>query len=227
MQVRQLFDHTSSTYSYLLWDTESRQAALIDSVKEQVERDAKLIDELGLDLKYLLETHIHADHITGSSKLRDLYDATIVVHRKSDSHCADMLADHGEILFLDQEQIKILYTPGHTDTDISYLISGAVFSGDALLIRGSGRTDFQSGDAGMAYDSITNHLFTLPDNTALYPGHDYNGFTKSSIGEEKLFNPRLGNGKTREEYIAIMDGMELPKPKLIDKAVPGNMECGL
>jgi len=226
MQIRQLFDATSSTYSYLLWDTDTQQAALIDSVKEQVARDSKLIDELGLNLQYLLETHIHADHITGSGKLRQLYNAKIVVHRNSDCDCADILADHGDDLSLGEEHIKILYTPGHTNTDISYLVSGAIFTGDTLLIRGSGRTDFQSGDAGMAYDSIVNHIFTLPNSTVVYPGHDYNGFTESSIREEKILNPRLGNNKTRTEYIAIMNAMNLPKPKLIDEAVPSNIKCG-
>ncbi len=227
MKIRQLFDATSCTYSYLLWDSNTKQAALIDSVKEQVERDSKLIDELGLNLCYLLETHIHADHITGSGKLRKLYFAEIVIHKNSNSSCADILAEHEDIIFLGEEQIKVLYTPGHTNTDISYQICEAVFTGDTLLIRGSGRTDFQSGDAETAYDSITNNLFTLHDSTIVYPGHDYNGFTTSTIGEEKILNPRLGNGKTSTEYVAIMDGMDLPKPKLIDQAVPGNIKCGL
>lgn len=227
MQIRQLFDSTSSTYSYLLWDTKTKHAALIDSVKEQVERDTKLIKELGLDLKYLMETHIHADHITGSGQLREQFQAKVVVHRNSESQCADILVEHGENLLLGDESIQILHTPGHTNTDISYVIPGAVFTGDTLLIRGSGRTDFQSGNAGTAYESITQHLFTMDNDTIVYPGHDYNGLTQSTIGEEKTLNPRLGNGKTREEYIAIMDGMNLPKPKMIDKAVPGNMECGL
>jgi len=227
MQLRQLFDHQSSTYSYLLWDAKTKQAALIDSVKEQIERDAKLIQELGLNLQYLLETHIHADHITGSGILREKFLAKVLVHKNSQSDCADILAEHGDSISLGETKINLLHTPGHTNTDISYLIEGAVFTGDTLLIRGSGRTDFQSGNAGIAYDSITQYLFTLPDTTIVYPGHDYNGLTTSTIGEEKTLNPRLANGKTREEYIAIMDGMDLPKPKLIEQAVPGNMECGL
>lgn len=226
MQIRQLFDPKSSTYSYLLWDEQSREAAFIDSVKEQVERDRQLIEELKLNLKYLLETHIHADHITGAGDLRKHFGAQVLVHKNSDSQCADKLLNDGDIIRLNQESIKVLYTPGHTNTDISYVISGAVFTGDTLLIRGSGRTDFQSGNPGAAYDSITGKLFVLPDSTTVYPGHDYNGFTASTIGEEKQYNPRVGNGKTREEYIKIMDGMDLPKPKMIDQAVPGNLQCG-
>ncbi|MDX2507808.1 MAG: MBL fold metallo-hydrolase [Gammaproteobacteria bacterium] len=227
MQIRQLFDPQSSTYSYLLWDASTGEAALIDSVKEQVQRDTQIIRELGLDLRYLLETHIHADHITGAGELRKRFNARAMVHKSSDSKCADQLLEEGNSLVLGSENIKVLYTPGHTNTDISFLIDGAVFTGDTLLIRGSGRTDFQSGNASEAYDSITGKLFTLPDSTIVYPGHDYEGRTVSTIGEEKKYNPRLGEGKTREEYIEIMDNMDLPKPKMIDKAVPGNMECGL
>lgn len=226
MEIRQLFDPESSTYSYLLWDPASKEVALIDSVKEQVDRDEKLIRELGLKLKWLLETHIHADHITGAGELRARFDKQpkVAVHRASQSHCADRLLDDGDELKLGDESIQVLYTPGHTDTDISYRIDGAVFTGDTLLIRGSGRTDFQSGDAGKAYDSITGKLFTLPDATRVYPGHDYNGLTVSTIGEEKRTNPRLAKG--REAYIALMNAMDLPKPKRIDEAVPGNLRCG-
>ncbi len=226
MEIRQLFDPQSSTYSYLLWDPISKEAALIDSVKEQVGRDERLIHELGLKLKWLLETHIHADHITGAGDLRARFEnlPKVAVHRASQSACADRLLDDGDALKLGDERIEILYTPGHTDTDISYRIDGAVFTGDTLLIHGSGRTDFQSGDAGKAWDSITGKLFTLPDDTKVYPGHDYNGLTASTIGEEKRANPRLT--KSRDAYIALMNAMELPKPKHIDEAVPGNLRCG-
>ncbi len=227
MEIRQLFDPVSSTYSYLLWHVPSGEAALIDSVKEQVERDERLIRELGLNLKWLLETHIHADHITGAGELRERFDGQpkVAVHRNSQSHCADRLLDDGDELTLGDERIRVLHTPGHTDTDISYLVDGTVFTGDTLLIRGSGRTDFQSGDPGKAWDSITDKLFTLPDETLVYPGHDYNGLTVSTIGEEKRANPRLS--KDRDAYIALMNGMELPKPKRIDEAVPGNLRCGI
>ena len=227
MQIRQFFDPQSSTYSYLLWDAKTGEAALIDSVKEQVDRDTQIIRELNLNLRYLLETHIHADHITGAGELRKRFNARVMVHKNSGSQCADQLLDDEDTIMFGNEKIKVLYTPGHTNTDISYLIDGIVFTGDTLLIRGSGRTDFQSGNAGEAYDSITRKLFTLPDSTVIYPGHDYEGRTMSTIGEEKKYNPRLGNDKTREEYIKIMENMDLPKPKMIEKAVPGNMECGL
>lgn len=227
MELRQLYDPASSTYTYLLWDAQTREAALIDSVREQVERDSTLLRELDLHLKYLLETHIHADHITGAGELRKRFGAKAIVHRNSETDCADILVDGGEHLELGNNTIEVLYTPGHTNTDISFLIDGTVFTGDALLIRGSGRTDFQSGDAGAAYDSITEKLFTLTDDTLVYPAHDYHGHTVTSIREEKEFNPRLGNQATREEYVKLMNALVLDKPKLIDEAVPGNLACGL
>jgi sulfur dioxygenase len=228
MLIRQLFDPDTCTYTYLLWDQDSREAALIDSVLEQVDRDEKLVRELNLDLRWLLETHIHADHITGAGPLRDAFQghAQVAVHDASQSGCADILLHDGDVIKLGEQEIHVLYTPGHTDTDISYLSGRTVFTGDTLLIRGSGRTDFQSGDPGKAYDSITQKLFTLPDNTVVYPAHDYNGLSISTIGEEKAVNPRLGGGATREEYIKIMNDMDIPKPQRIDIAVPGNLKCG-
>ncbi len=227
MRIEQLFDPVTSTYSYLLWDEKTREAALIDSVKEQVARDSKLIKQLGLQLKYTLETHIHADHVTGSGLLRDEFSSQAAVHKNSESSCADILLSEGDSLQLGDENIDIIYTPGHTNTDISYRINGAVFTGDALLINGCGRTDFQSGDAHALYHSITEKLFTLDENTIVYPGHDYNGFTASTIGREKTFNPRLGNNKTEEEFVTIMDSLILDPPARIDIAVPGNLQCGL
>ena len=229
MKIKQLFDPATSTYTYLLWDADSGQAALIDSVKEQVDRDEKLIRELGLNLVWLLETHIHADHITGSGDLRrrSQQTAKVAVHSASGSLCADRLLQDGDEITLGEETIKVLYTPGHTDTDISFLVNGTVFTGDSLLIRGSGRTDFQAGDAGTSYDSITGKLFTLDDETKVYPGHDYQGRTVSTIAEEKKYNPRIGGGRSREEYISIMEGLKLAKPARIEEAVPGNMACGL
>jgi len=226
MNIKQLYDQETSTFTYLLWDSESNQAALIDSVKEQVKRDIAIIEEMQLNLIYLLETHIHADHITGSGILRDHFKAKVLVHKNSLSQCADQLLEHGDQVTLGNQKIDIRHTPGHTNTDISYVIDGAVFTGDTLLIRGSGRTDFQSGDAGDAYDSITQKLFTLDDETIVYPGHDYNGRMNSTIGEEKKYNPRIHTGVTREQYITIMNEMDLPKPKHIDIAVPGNLSCG-
>ena len=227
MRIEQLFDPVTSTYSYLLWDEKTRQAALIDSVKEQVARDIKLIKQLELQLKYTLETHIHADHVTGSGLLRDEFNSQAAVHKNSESSCADILLSDGDTLQLGDETIDILYTPGHTNTDITYRVDNMVFTGDALLINGCGRTDFQSGDAHALYHSITEKLFTLNDDTIVYPGHDYNGFTASTIGREKTFNPRLGNNKTEEEFVAIMNSLILDPPARIDIAVPGNLQCGL
>ena len=227
MRIEQLFDPATSTYSYLLWDEKTKQAALFDSVKEQVTRDIKLIKQLELQLKYTLETHIHADHVTGSGLLRDEFNSQAAVHKNSESSCADILLSDGDSLQLGEQTIDIIYTPGHTNTDISYRIDGAVFTGDALLINGCGRTDFQSGDAHALYHSITKKLFTLDEDTIVYPGHDYNGFTASTIGREKTFNPRLGNNKTEDEFVAIMDSLILDPPARIDIAVPGNLQCGL
>ena len=227
MESRQLFDAETSTYTYLVWDAKTREAALIDSVDTQIDRDLQLISELGLDLKYTLETHIHADHITASGKIRDKLGSKAVVHRNSGSDCADTLVVDGDSIVLGNQQIHILETPGHTDTCISYSIDGVVFTGDALLIRGCGRTDFQAGDAGTLYDSIHHKLFSLPDDTIVYPGHDYRGFCVSTIGEEKACNPRLGNNRPKQEFVDLMNSLELDPPKKIAEAVPGNLECGL
>ncbi len=227
MRIEQLFDPATSTYSYLLWDEKTKQAALIDSVKEQLTRDIKFIKQLGLELKYTLETHIHADHVTGSGLLRDEFNSQAAVHKNSESECADILLSDGDTLNLGEQSIDVIYTPGHTNTDISYRVEGVLFTGDALLINGCGRTDFQSGDAKVLYHSITQKMFTLDDDTIVYPGHDYNGFTSSTIGREKAFNPRLGNNKTEQEFVAIMDSLILEPPARIDVAVPGNLQCGL
>jgi glyoxylase-like metal-dependent hydrolase (beta-lactamase superfamily II) len=227
MKIRQLFDNSTSTYTYLLWDEASREAAIIDSVREQLERDSQLIGELELKLKYALETHVHADHITASGLLRERLGCKVGVHARVGSDCPDIKLNDQDRLHLGEQVLDVLYTPGHTDTDVCYLSDGAVFTGDILLIHGSGRTDFQSGDAARSYDSVTGRLFTLPEETLVYPGHDYKGFTCSTIGEEKRFNPRLGGGRSRAAYIRIMREMKLEKPKLIELAVPGNQACGL
>jgi glyoxylase-like metal-dependent hydrolase (beta-lactamase superfamily II) len=227
MELRQLFDPESSTYTYLLWDTISREAALIDPVQGQVMRDIRLIRELGLTLRYTLETHIHADHITGSGLLRRTLNSIVLVHENCGSKCADILLKDGDRIPLGSGKIDVIHTPGHTSCDISYSIPGIVFTGDALLIRGCGRTDFQSGDAGTLYDSITEQLFILPGDTIIYPGHDYNGRSYSSIAEEIAYNPRIGNGRTREEFISIMDSLQLAPPQRIHEALPSNLRCGL
>ena len=226
MELRQLFDPGSSTYSYLVWDHESHEAALIDPVEEQVDRDIRLLRELGLKLRYTLETHVHADHVTGSGILRNRLNSIVMVHENSHAKCADVLFRDGDMLPLGSSKIRVLSTPGHTDSDVSFMIPGAVFTGDALLIRGCGRTDFQSGDAGALFDSITQQLFTLPDSTIVYPGHDYQGRASSTIAEEKQHNPRLGTGITRKEFIAIMNQLKLDPPVRMHEALPSNLRCG-
>ena len=227
MESRQLFDPDSSTYTYLVWDKDSREAALIDPVQERVYRDITLIKELGLKLKYTLETHVHADHITGSGTLRQAFNSIVMVHENSRTKCADVLIKGGDFIPLGTSKIHVLYTPGHTDSDVSYLIPGAVFTGDSLLIRGCGRTDFQFGDAGTLYDSITQQLFTLPDDTTLYPGHDYEGRSFSSISEEISHNPRIGHNTGRAEFIEIMNTLKLDPPRRIHEALPSNLRCGM
>jgi glyoxylase-like metal-dependent hydrolase (beta-lactamase superfamily II) len=227
MKIRQLFDTETSSYTYLVWDEKTREAALIDSVDTQMERDLQLIRELNLDLKYTLETHIHADHITASGKIREQLGSRAVVHRNSQSVCADILVADGDTIKLGEQQIQVMETPGHTDTCVSYRIDGIVFTGDALLIRGCGRTDFQAGDPGMLYDSIHARLFSLPDETIVYPAHDYRGFRSSTIGEEKAHNPRLGNNRPKQAFVDLMNSLDLDPPKKIAEAVPGNLECGL
>ena len=227
LRVEQLFDRATSTYSYLLWDAKTRQAALIDSVKEQVTRDTVFIKQLGLELKYTMETHIHADHVTGSGLLRDEFKSQAAVHKNSNSDCADILLSDGDTLTLGDETITVIDTPGHTDTCISFHIDGTIFTGDALLINGCGRTDFQSGDSKTLYHSITKKLFSLDDDTIVYPGHDYSGFTASTIDFEKKHNHRLGDNKSEAEFMALMDALILDPPARIEVAVPGNLQCGL
>ena len=226
MLFRQLFDYESNTYTYLLADLKLQEAILVDPVLEQVERDLKLLQELKLNLLYCLETHIHADHITGSGKLRELTGCLGVVPENAHADCADWQIQDEEVLELGSIVIEAIATPGHTDSHMSYLVNGErVLSGDALFIRGCGRTDFQSGNAGMLYDSVTQKLFTLPDATLVYPAHDYRGHTVSTIGEEKHWNPRFA-GRDRDNFIEFMNNLDLPKPKKIMEAVPANKHCG-
>jgi len=227
MKIRQLFDYDTWTYTYLLWDEKTKEAAVIDTVLEQVERDMQHIEELGLKVKYLLETHIHADHITGAGPLRKRTGAEIVVHKNSESQCADILAVEGDSFKLGEQEIRVLHTPGHTNTDITYVIDGAIFTGDTLLVRDCGRTDFQLGSNEAMYDSLTNKLFTLPEDTMVFPAHDYKGFTQSTIGEERQYNVRAGSGKSYNDFETIMNNLNLPNPKRLDVSVPGNLKCGL
>ncbi len=226
MLFRQLFDPESSTYTYLIGDLETKTAILVDPVLEKVERDRTLLQELGLTLKYCLETHIHADHITGTAKLRSATGCLGIVPENAQAECADRLIKDGEILAMGSVKIEAITTPGHTDSHNAYLVNGThLLTGDSLLIRGCGRTDFQGGNPGMMYDSISQRLFTLPDTTLVYPGHDYRGQTVSTIGEEKRWNPRFV-GRNRDQFIQLMTNLNLPNPKKIRSAVPANQRCG-
>lgn len=226
MLFRQLFDQESSTYTYLIADRETLEAVLVDPVLEKVQRDYQLIQELGLKLKFCLETHVHADHVTGTGKLRELAGCQGIVPEKAQVACADRKIQDGDILSVGKVKIEAIASPGHTDCHFAYLVNGThLLTGDALFIRGCGRTDFQSGDAGTLYDSITKRFFTLADETLVYPGHDYRGHTVSTIGEEKRFNPRLA-GKNRLSFIELMNNLNLPNPVKMMEAIPANEQCG-
>ncbi|MDX1914961.1 MAG: MBL fold metallo-hydrolase [Methylophilus sp.] len=223
---RQLFDSESSTLTYLIVDDQSREAAFIDPVDRHVDDYMALAKALDLKLKYALETHVHADHITASGVLRQKLGLQTAVGQQCGAMSADIQLNHGDQLQLGLQTITVIATPGHTAGSVSFLWQDKVFTGDALLINGCGRTDFQSGDAGMLYDSITQRLFDLPEETLVYPGHDYNGKRVSSIAQEQISNQRLA-GKSRDEFIALMQQLNLPKPKMIDIAVPANRKCGV
>ena len=225
MIFRQLFDSESSTYTYLIGDPETQEAILVDPVIEQLSRDIQLLKELDLTLKFCLETHIHADHITGTGKLREITGCQGIVPNNANIDCADIFIKDGAIINLGKITVKGIETNGHTDSHMSYLINDSlILTGDALFIRGCGRTDFQSGNPGILYDSVTQKLFTLPDKTLVYPGHDYKGYTVSTIGEEKKWNPRFK--KDRPSFIQFMNSLNLPHPKKMMEAVPANQKCG-
>jgi glyoxylase-like metal-dependent hydrolase (beta-lactamase superfamily II) len=226
---RQLFEAETSTYTYLLADPSTREAVLIDPVRETIERDLELLRELGLTLVHSLETHVHADHVTASGLLRERVGSRSVVSAKGGAPCADLLVNAGDRVRFGERWLEVRETPGHTDGCLSYVLDdrSMVFTGDALLIRGTGRTDFQQGDPRRLYHSITTQLFTLPDAAQVYPGHDYRGLTSSTIGEEKQHNRRLGGGKTLDEFVAIMQNLKLAEPKKIAEAVPANLACGI
>lgn len=226
MLFRQLFDQQSSTYTYLIANPDTKEAALVDPVLEQVGRDRQLLHELDLTLKFCLETHIHADHITGTGQLRQLTGCLGIVPINAQASCADRQIEDEEILTLGNITIKALETLGHTDSHMAYLINQErVLTGDALFIRGCGRTDFQGGDPGLLYDAVTQKLFTLTDTTLVYPAHDYHGQTVSTIAEEKQFNPRFV-GRDRSSFMGFMNRLSLPNPKRMMEAVPANQGCG-
>lgn len=221
---RQLFDPSTWTYSYLLADPITRDAVIIDPVLEQVERDMSLITEMGVTLRYILETHVHADHVTGGGKLRERTGAQFVAGAANELDCADVLIADGSALVFGGEVIRAISTPGHTDGCTSYVWRNCLFTGDALLIDACGRTDFQQGSPDKLYDSLQK-LLAYPDETLVYPAHDYNGRHVSSIGQEKELNPYIV-GLDRESFTQKMSELNLPHPRLIDVAVPGNLKCG-
>lgn len=227
MLFKQLLDEESCTLTYLIADLATREAVFIDPVNFHLDMYLDLLKEYDLTLKYSLETHVHADHVTASGQLRKKLGVKTAVSSLCGASSADIQIQDGDsVEFGTEECIKVIATPGHTVGSISFLWRGRVFTGDALLIDGCGRTDFQGGDAGMLYDGITQRLFTLPDETIVYPGHDYKGRWISSIVQERTTNSRLA-GKTREQFIEIMENLHLPKPELIDMAVPKNRYCGI
>jgi glyoxylase-like metal-dependent hydrolase (beta-lactamase superfamily II)/rhodanese-related sulfurtransferase len=229
MLFRQLYDLESSTYTYLLADASSRNAVIIDPVLENVERDLGLVRDLGLSLRYALDTHVHADHVTALGTLRDKTGCQTVLAERAGVGIADVYVKDGDRLRFGRHGLEARETPGHTNGCVTYVLDdhSMAFTGDALLIRGSGRTDFQQGDARTLYGSVHEQIFSLPDSALLYPGHDYKGRTVTSVDEEKRLNPRLGGGRTADDFVAIMAKLQLAYPKKIDVALPANLACGV
>ena len=226
MIFRQLFESVSGTYSYLLASRRGGEALIIDPVLEKVDRYLQLMDELNLKLVKAVDTHLHADHITGLGALRDRTHCITVMGEQSQVDVVSMRVSDGDILQIEGLGLEAIYTPGHTDDSYSFRMEDRVFTGDTLLIRGTGRTDFQNGDPRAQYDSIFNRLLKLPDETLVYPAHDYKGDAVSTIAEERAHNPRL-QVKSADEYAAIMNGLNLPNPKMMDVAVPANKHQGM
>jgi sulfur dioxygenase len=227
MIFHQFFEPLSSTYTYLIACEQTRQALLIDPVINSVERDLAAVQELGLTLSFTLDTHIHADHITGALQLKQRANSRIAAPAMDRLPCTDIGVVEGTPLQLGSITLEPLHTPGHTDGHFAYVGVGRVFTGDALLIDGCGRTDFQNGSAKDLYRSVTEKLFSLPDDHLVYPGHDYNDRRVSSIAQERARNPRLGKQRTLADFEQLMAGLNLPYPKFIDHAVPGNRLCGV
>ncbi len=225
MIFRQVFDNKSSTYTYLIASAKGREAVIIDPVIDNVESYVSLLNELDLKLVKVIDTHIHADHVTGASKLKQSTNCSTIMGEHTPADAVEIKVKDDEIIKIDQIKIKAMYTPGHTSDSYSFLMNNYLFSGDTLLINGTGRTDFQNGSSKDAYNSIFNKLLKLPEDTILYPGHDYNGRESSTIGNEKKFNPRL-QVKNVDEYIELMSNLNLAKPKLIDINVSRNIKLG-
>jgi glyoxylase-like metal-dependent hydrolase (beta-lactamase superfamily II) len=225
MIFRQVFDNKSSTYTYLIASAKGREAVIIDPVIENVESYIKSLNELDLKLVKVIDTHIHADHVTGASKLKRATNCSTLMGEHTPADAVEIKVKDDEIIKIDQIEIKAMYTPGHTSDSYSFLMNNYLFSGDTLLINGTGRTDFQNGSSKDAYNSIFNRLLKLPEDTILYPGHDYNGKESSTIGNEKKFNPRL-QVRNVDEYVELMSNLNLAKPKLIDINVSRNIKLG-
>ena len=225
MIFRQVFDNKSSTYTYLIASAKGREAVIIDPVIEYVESYIKILNELDLKLVKVIDTHIHADHVTGSSKLKQVTNCSTLMGEHTPADAVEIKVKDDEIIKIDQIEIKAMYTPGHTSDSYSFLMDNYLFSGDTLLINGTGRTDFQNGSSKDAYNSIFNRLLKLPEDTILYPGHDYNGKEFSTIGNEKKFNPRL-QVRNVDEYVELMSNLNLAKPKLIEINVSRNIKLG-
>jgi sulfur dioxygenase len=226
MIFRQLFDSVSGTYTYLIASRRGAEALIIDPVLEKVDRYIQLLNELGVRLVKAVDTHLHADHVTGLGALRDRTHCITVMGEQTKADVVSMRLSDSDRLDIEGISLDVIYTPGHTDDSYCFLMSDRVFTGDTLLIRGTGRTDFQNGDARAQYESIFNRLLKLPDETLVYPAHDYKGETVSTIGEERAFNPRLQVGSV-DEYVELMNNLKLPNPKLMDVVVPANMRVGL
>ena len=226
MLFRQLFDRTSCTYTYLLASRHGGEALLIDPVLERTSQYVRLIEELDVKLVLAVDTHIHADHVTALGALREQTRCVSAMGAMSRTECVSLHFNEGDRLRVDDLALEVLYTPGHTDDSYSFVLPDRVFTGDTLLIRGTGRTDFQNGDASAQYDSLFGKLLKLPDDTLVYPAHDYNGMTVSTIAEERRHNPRLQVSDKRA-YVDLMNGLVLDNPRLMDVAVPANRSCGL
>ncbi|HZQ72247.1 MAG TPA: MBL fold metallo-hydrolase [Burkholderiales bacterium] len=228
MIFRQLFDPQSSTYTYLLADPASREAVLIDPVFDQALRDTALLEELGLKLRWTLETHVHADHVTAASLLKSRTGSRIALSKESGAEGADRFLSPFEKVSFGKRHLEARPTPGHTSGCMTYVLDdrSMAFTGDALLIRGCGRTDFQGGDARRLFRSVRSQIFSLPESCTLYPGHDYRGLTATSVGEEKLYNPRLAESIGEEDFVGYMTNLGLAHPKLMEQAVPANLKCG-
>jgi glyoxylase-like metal-dependent hydrolase (beta-lactamase superfamily II) len=224
--LRQLFEPTTSTFTYLLACPRTHEAVLVDPVAGEADTYVALLAELGLTLRWTLDTHVHADHITAADTLRQRLGSRTALGAGTAVACADLLLEDGATLAVGDLRIEARATPGHTDGCTSYVVGDCVFTGDALLIGGCGRTDFQQGDAGRLWDSIHGRIFTLPPDTRLYPGHDYRGNTVSTVGAEQASNARLGGGRSRESFQALMAELRLPPPRFLEQALPANLACG-